>query len=409
MSRFTFDGREIPYKPGDTIGSALHRADVKVISRSLRYHRPRGLYCCTGSCASCFVDVDGTPNVPACMRMAGDGAKVTSQNRIGSAQHDLLGVVDKVYRTGFDPHDAYTKSRVLNRIFNVGVRFLSGLGKAPPPETRLEGPRRHTVHVDELIIGAGLHGLRRARDASKEGRKVLLVDEMPGLGGSARWDPADHESRLLAQQAPHWSGVEAWTDALCFGLYPHERKDKPPIAAIRRRDTAGSFHPGDLWEVNADRISVAPGRHDAWPIFDNNDLPGVLSLRGAMRLLGEHKVLPGRTIVGHGEALPKAFVAKLQDLDGHMVAQGTVEAARGGSQVTGARIKGAWVDCDAIVCNIPGTPRAELFQQAGCKLGFPRGVLEPITLPSSDGKRSASANYGETTKPGVFALLGGVS
>ena len=53
--QFTFDGKEVPYQDGDTLGSALHRAGVKVLSRSLRYHRPRGLFCCTGSCASCRV------------------------------------------------------------------------------------------------------------------------------------------------------------------------------------------------------------------------------------------------------------------------------------------------------------------------------------------------------------------
>ncbi|MFO1533128.1 MAG: 2Fe-2S iron-sulfur cluster-binding protein, partial [Thermoplasmatota archaeon] len=314
VPEFTFDGRPIPFRPGDTIGSALHRVGVKVISRSLRYHRPRGLYCVSGSCASCFVDVDGVPNVPACMRACLDGARVGSQNVVGSAQHDLLGVVDKVYRSGFDPHDAYTRFRFLNKVFNKGVRFLSGLGKAPPAGVVLAGPRRHTKEVDELIVGAGLHGLRRAHEASRNGRSVLVVDELPTLGGSARWDPHDHESRLLAQQAPHWPGVETWTEALCFGLYPHERAGKPPLAAIRRATALPDA--GDLWEVSAGRITVAPGRHDAWPIFDNNDLPGVLSLRGALRLLGEHKVLPGKAVVGHGDPLPKAFVAKLQDQGG---------------------------------------------------------------------------------------------
>jgi sarcosine oxidase subunit alpha len=81
---FTFDGKEVPYEDGDTLGSALHRAGVKVLSRSLRYHRPRGLFCCTGSCASCLVEVDGVPNLPACTQAA-RGCTVLSQYRIGSA------------------------------------------------------------------------------------------------------------------------------------------------------------------------------------------------------------------------------------------------------------------------------------------------------------------------------------
>jgi len=394
VGRFTFDGQDVPFHASDTIGSALHRAGVRVISRSLRYHRPRGLYCCTGSCASCFVDVDGEPNVPACLRTPRGGSVVTSQNRLGSAKHDLLGIVDKVYRTGFDPHDAFTKPRVVNVLFNKAVRQMSGLGKAPPPETQLAGPVRRTLKVDELVVGAGLHGLRRARVASQEGRSVLVVDELPGLGGSSRWDPNDHESRMLARQAPGWAGVTCWTDALCFGLYPREEgAGHPPLAAVRRR-VAGVE---DLWEVTADRLTVAPGRHDAWPLFDCNDLPGVLSLRGAQRLLGEHHVLPGTKVVGHGAPLPRPFVQQLRDQGADVVAQGDVEAARGATQVEGARVGGTWVACDAIVCNVPGTPRAELFQQAGCRLGFPRGVLEPIVTDAD----------GATSVAGVHALLGG--
>lgn len=357
---FTFDGRSVPIESGDTFGSALHRAGEKVLSRSLKYHRPRGLYCCAGSCASCFVAVDGIPNVPACMRAAQDGATVESQNRIGSAKHDLLGVVDKVYRRGFDPHAAFTRPRVLNQAFMVAVRFMSGLGKAPKVAGAAP-PRRHVKNVDHLIVGAGLHGLRSARDAAGSGG-VLVVDELPALGGSALWDPSETETRALASDAATWRGVETWTDALAFGVYDD-------VVAVKRGD--------DLWEVRADRITIAPGVHDAWPLFGNNDLPGVLSLRGASRLLHEHNVLPGRRVVGHGRSLPGGFAAGLRAAGGDLVTQGQVSEVRGGAGVERANVDGAWVDCDAVVCNLGGTPRIELFQQAGCDLHFRDGVLSP--------------------------------
>ncbi len=376
---FTFDGRDIPIEPGDTLGSALHRSGTKVISRSLKYHRPRGLYCCTGSCASCFVNVDGIPNVPACMAPAAAGTQVTSQNRLGSAQHDLLGVVDKVYRKGFDPHGAFTKPRILNRAFLVAVRMMSGLGKAPKSDVA-PSPRRHTLHVDEIIVGAGLHGLRRAREACRPGRRVLLVDELPGLGGSARWDAGEEETRHLAHIAPSLPGIDVWTNALAFGIYG-------TVVAIRRDR--------DLWEVTADRITIAPGQYDAWPMFENNDLPGVFSLRGARRLTGEHKLSVGKRVAVHGARLPDDFAAALRGLGASVVGQGLVEAARGGTEVTAARIDDKWIGCDAIVCNIPGTPRVELFQQAGCKLGWQGGVLGP----------ERTAGDGTTSRAGLFALF----
>ena len=37
-----FDGRELPAFEGDTVASALVASDQWVISRSFKYHRPRG-------------------------------------------------------------------------------------------------------------------------------------------------------------------------------------------------------------------------------------------------------------------------------------------------------------------------------------------------------------------------------
>lgn len=370
---FSFDGRTVPIVDGDTLGSALHRAGVKVLSRSLRYHRPRGLNCCVGSCASCLVDVDGVPNVPACMMPAVEGAEVRSQNRLGSAQHDLYAVVDKVYRKGFDPHDAFTRPVLLNRAFLEAVRFMSGVGKVPTADAPAPEARRHTVTVDELIVGAGVHGLRRAHQATG---MVLLVDELPALGGTANWDPTESEAKDLATRLP--THVEAWTGAVVFGLYG---------------DVAGVMRGGDLWEVTARRVTVATGRHDGLPLFPNNDLPGVLTLRGASRLLHQHKVLPGSAVVGHGAPLPWPFVQAVNEAGGKVVAQGTVEEARGGTAVEAAKVGGRWVECDAIVTNVPGTPRVELLQQAGCELAFRGSVL------------SSAAGNGATSVPHVFAAF----
>ena len=61
MPSLDFEGRPVPIEDGDTVGSALHRAGVRTLTRSLKYHRRRGLYCCTGDCPNCSVNVDGEP------------------------------------------------------------------------------------------------------------------------------------------------------------------------------------------------------------------------------------------------------------------------------------------------------------------------------------------------------------
>lgn len=381
---FTFDGRPIPIHEGDTLGSALHRTGVKVLSRSMKYHRPRGLYCCTGSCASCLVDVDGTPNTPACTEPARAGAVVRSQNRLGSARRDLLRVVDVAYPGGFDPHDAFTRPGPVNRLFVKAVRAMSGWGRAPGPGT---GPvpaavgKRTTHAVDELIVGGGREGLLRARRATSSGAEVLLVEEAEQLGGSARWDPTETETLALAEQAPDWDGATVWTGALVFGIYDG-------VAAVRRGD--------DLAEVTARRTTIAPGRHDAAPLFPNNDLPGILSLRGAQRLWYGHGVLPGRRIVAHGRPLPERFQTALESAGARIVASGDVTAAKGTPAVEKVRVGDGWVAADAVICHLAGVPRVELFQQAGCELawtGGPAPALDPD---------------GATSVPGIHGAFGGL-
>ena len=41
---FRFDGREYEGHPGDTLASALLANGVRVVSRSFKYHRPRGIF-----------------------------------------------------------------------------------------------------------------------------------------------------------------------------------------------------------------------------------------------------------------------------------------------------------------------------------------------------------------------------
>src|SRR3989304_7548220 len=93
---FSFQGNPIRAFPGDTIGSALFGAGRRVFSRSFKYHRPRGLLCCSGQCPNCMMTVDGVPNVRSCVRPVRDGMVARTQNVIGSLDHDLLAGVGKM-------------------------------------------------------------------------------------------------------------------------------------------------------------------------------------------------------------------------------------------------------------------------------------------------------------------------
>ena len=53
----------VPVEEGDSVAAALYRAGVRTFTRSLKYHRRRGLYCLTGDCPNCTLEVDGEPLV----------------------------------------------------------------------------------------------------------------------------------------------------------------------------------------------------------------------------------------------------------------------------------------------------------------------------------------------------------
>ncbi len=81
--KFYFNGNEMVGYESDTIASALHAAEVRVLGESIFKHRPRGFYCAIGNCASCIMVVNGEPNVRTCVTYAEEGMVVETQKGKG--------------------------------------------------------------------------------------------------------------------------------------------------------------------------------------------------------------------------------------------------------------------------------------------------------------------------------------
>jgi predicted molibdopterin-dependent oxidoreductase YjgC len=84
---FAFDGREIGYEPGQSVGAALWAAGVRSWRTTRLGGRPRGLFCGIGVCFDCLVTVDGRADERACVVPAGPGLDVRTQ--VGSGRADL--------------------------------------------------------------------------------------------------------------------------------------------------------------------------------------------------------------------------------------------------------------------------------------------------------------------------------
>ena len=80
--RFSFDGTPLEAARGMTIGGALLANGIVSWRRTRVDGRPRGIFCGTGVCFDCLVDVDDRRAVRACVVPVADGDQVrTSTSR----------------------------------------------------------------------------------------------------------------------------------------------------------------------------------------------------------------------------------------------------------------------------------------------------------------------------------------
>lgn len=81
---FSFDGRDMEGFEGEPIAVALHANGVRIYRNTPEMKRPRGFFCAIGKCSSCFMVVDGVPNVRTCVTPLKRGMKVETQNGRGT-------------------------------------------------------------------------------------------------------------------------------------------------------------------------------------------------------------------------------------------------------------------------------------------------------------------------------------
>lgn len=80
---FLFDGAELKGFEGEPIAAALHSNGVRIYRETPIRKQPRGFFCAIGKCSSCFMVVDGVPNVRTCVTPLKEGMKVETQRGKG--------------------------------------------------------------------------------------------------------------------------------------------------------------------------------------------------------------------------------------------------------------------------------------------------------------------------------------
>ena len=373
----------------ESIAAAAFASGTRVLSRSLKYHRPRTFFCLEGHCSGCLVRLSGVPNMRACQSPCTQGAEVEGQNAFPSAEVDLLGAVDFLFSRGMDHHTLMTSSSVLNRLANKVVRQLSGLGKLPTaPTGELPDVRRYDLDV--CVIGGGPAGLEAATQVARAGLRTVLVDDQLRPGGSMRADPRTGRGAAEASlRGAIAAGVAVLERSTAIGFFP---EDDGGVLAVSAPDR--------LYRVYAKRWIWATGGYVVNLPFADNDRPGVLAARAVGRLLVDHGILAGdRVCIIEVPELADdvgALAAALAKAGAEVtrVALDKVGATRGRSWTSSVDTANGKVDCDVVaVAGIPA-PASEGARQQGCQV-----VLDP----AAGGFRIVVDADGRTTTPGVWA------
>ncbi len=420
---FSFEGRKLEGFAGDTIASALAASGEWQVSRSFKYHRPRGLHSLTGSDANALVQVGDEPNVDAGLTPLRDGMVVSAQNVNGSLAHDRDSVIDKLgrflpvgfyYRTFMGPtHNAWLK------LWEPLIRRKAGLGRLHMTASHPHGDTVH-LHCDVLVVGCGPAGLAAGIEAARSGADVILCEAEPELSGSLTFAAEQHGLASLVAEAQSLPGLRLMTGTVCNGWF--EDNWLPLI----RGNT--------LHRVRARRVIFATGVLEQPAVFRNNDLPGLMAAGTVRRLVRHYGVKTGTTAVvlaAGDETLdtvralqeagvqiaavvaPQPLSATCMDelrREGLPVIDGRIEEARGNKRLSALRVGGRWIDCDVAAITAGYMPSWQLPCQAGARLvcgddgemsftGFPPDVdiAGGITGHSAheavlaDGRRAAQA------------------
>ncbi|MEP6759433.1 MAG: 2Fe-2S iron-sulfur cluster-binding protein [Actinomycetota bacterium] len=375
MGSIRFEGREVGFVGGDTVASALFRDGVRTFSRSLKYHRRRGLYCGTGDCPNCLITVDGQPATRSCQTSCREGMAVVREDGWPSTEHDLLHVTDSVHRlmpVGFY-YKTFIRPRFAWEVAEKVIRRATGLG-ALPETRRAERKVVRNAHCDVLVVGAGNAGLEAARDAAAAGERVLLCDEST-IGSAIASGPSLDRVRALEAEVRALPEVTVLEGYAAIGIY---EGIEVPLAAE-----------DELVRVHPRRVVVATGAAEIHPVFPGNDLPGIWLGRGAARMAGLHGVRPGDVAVvvaGTEEAIehlvtlqesgvrvvavavPAALADRVPAGVGEIVIDGVVHEARGGKTLRSVVLRrgtqGRRFACDALVLSLGLAPRDALARMA---------------------------------------------
>lgn len=309
LIQFKFNGKCLAGYSGDTLASALLANGVKVVGRSFKYGRPRGIVGHGVEEPNAIVQLGSgattVPNARATQVEIYQGLEARSVSGWPTLKFHFLGLVGFLGR--LMPPGFYYKTFMYPRnmwiTYERLIRRAAGLGVAPT-ESDEDVYESINQYCDVLVVGGGPAGLAAALGAGRVGGRVILMDEQAKLGGtlldvsaSVNGKPATAWVDEQLSELKKFKNVVVVKRCTVFGYYDHNF-----LGAVERcTDHLGlgnSQAPRErLHRIRAKKVILATGAIERPLVFGNNDIPGVMLASSVAAYLNRYGVCVGNTLV----------------------------------------------------------------------------------------------------------------
>jgi sarcosine oxidase subunit alpha len=309
---FEFDGRRYGGFAGDTVASALLASGVRLVGRSFKYHRPRGIVTAGSEEPNALIELRSgarrEANTRATVAELFAGLEARSQNSWPSVRFDTGAVnslLSPIFVAGFYYKTFMWPAAFWEKVYEPTIRRAAGLGRATHESDPDTYDKAHAF-CDVLIIGGGPAGLAAALAAGRSGARVILCDEDFKLGGRLNGDR--HVIDDLGGRDWTWRieselrsmpGVQIFPRTTVFGIYDGGLTGARTFGALERVSdhvaVPEAHRPRQrLWKIVARHTVLAAGAVERPIVFGGNDRPGVMMAAAVRTYVNRFGVAPGR-------------------------------------------------------------------------------------------------------------------